>query len=476
MAQSPEVEILIHITAPSRAVDDSRYRSLASAYLDFELEARLPIPSTSVVISSNTGSRHAPQTSQQQLSQGNDEHGSRPLGQAGPLASPTASFRSVLDNIGSPYLAGRNSTHAAQATPETRLSQVTHSTWQSPSGVIEDSVPRNNAMAPAFSSPTRVLEHYLQAFDGLSQPRVPSSGGSSEQIITGTPVQRQNNHGSGEEVDQQCPPTLIVPRTPLPETPFETGRYIEHQSIENKHGGSDQIIRDQQFRGPQTAEFVDEPTLTSSPEYPAVGRAATEPPPDGRPPGLAAGPSSRPLARTSSDAGPDTSRRGRRAAVSVDFLPSHGFTYGDLELRAPEPPASAARVEARDLVTPGLSRLARRLEAARRPFRPGAQARGLRPTERGYWLLDCSAWGAALRRDCWAFLANYVCTGAGGWGLRCSRDPGFLRLRAYCWGAAVPHVYRLLYLAAQREIKFTGASWVDGEGETVIVMGTRARR
>ena len=32
----PETEILVHIAAPARAADDTNYRALAAAYLDFE--------------------------------------------------------------------------------------------------------------------------------------------------------------------------------------------------------------------------------------------------------------------------------------------------------------------------------------------------------------------------------------------------------------------------------------------------------
>src|SRR3954447_6300181 len=35
-----DVEILAHITAPSRGSDDARYRTLAQAYLDFECVER----------------------------------------------------------------------------------------------------------------------------------------------------------------------------------------------------------------------------------------------------------------------------------------------------------------------------------------------------------------------------------------------------------------------------------------------------
>lgn len=42
--------------------------------------------------------------------------------------------------------------------------------------------------------------------------------------------------------------------------------------------------------------------------------------------------------------------------------------------------------------------------------------------------------------------------------------------RIYCWGDVVGHIYLLLYLVSERRVKGTGARWVDGGGELVIVM------
>lgn len=475
MAQSPEVEILVHITAQSRAIDDSRYRSLASAYLDFEPAANLPVSSTSLASSSAGSSDHEPQISQQQASQDNNQHDSRLSGHVMLLESPIASFRSVLDNANSPRPVTRHKAQLSQANSGIIQSQVTQNTWQSPPSMVEDSIPQNNAMATIFTSPTRVLEHYLQTFDSPSQTHTRSSGGNSEQIIAVTPIQqRRDSHDSEEKSHQKQLSATIVPRTPFQAAPGQLGKYIDHQFAKNKHAISHDI-KDTPFDSSQTSgEDIEETVLISSLEIPSAGRADSEPLPNRRVQKMVADSSPPQLARTSSDSGPN--RPGKKATViTINFLPSHGFKYESLELYAPEPPVSTSRVEPHNFITPNLDSLAKSLETEK-PFRPKEQTRDLRPTERGYWLLDCTTWNAKLRRDAWAFLANYIGTGAAGWGVSCRRDADFLWVRTYCWGTVVPHLYFLLYLATQREVLFTGASWIDGDEKTVIVMGTREHR
>ncbi|RYP90535.1 hypothetical protein DL770_003297 [Monosporascus sp. CRB-9-2] len=445
MAQSSEVEILVHIAAPSRAVDDNRYRSLASAYIDFEPAAHLSVLSTSLTGSNAGRNSQELLISQRQLSQDSSRHGPQSSEQLIPLptpASPLASFRSVLDNANSPSVVTKNRAQLTQTTAENVESQATQETWQSLPSVVHDSVPQNNAAVTIFTSPTRVLEHYLQAFDSSSPSHLRSSGGSPGEIIADTPVQRQKNFDKDQEHLQKHLSTPVIPRTPFQASAAQARKYMPHPVASNSDGEIAHVSQGTQFAGEQAnEEIIDETTLISSFEIPLVGRADSEPLPGRKPRLMEANASPHNLVRTSSDLGPSTSGRKSRV-ITISFLPSHGFKYESLELYAPEPPISVSPVEPGDFITPNLERLAKDFEAEK-PFRPREQLRELRPTERGYWLLDCSTWSARLKRDAWAFLANYVGTGTAGWG---------------------------------REILFTGTSWVDGEGKTAIIMGARERR
>ncbi|KAK1781130.1 hypothetical protein QBC45DRAFT_406851 [Copromyces sp. CBS 386.78] len=193
--------------------------------------------------------------------------------------------------------------------------------------------------------------------------------------------------------------------------------------------------------------------------------------------------SGKPLARSTSDIGP------RQNAIKDHQLAERSARLSSvLELYSPCPPTSdhlfdlsacgkegeGAETDNTSLITPVLAKLATDLNLPMR-FQPFLQTRDLCPYERGYWLVDCTSWGRELKESCWLFLADYLGSGAAGWGIWCTRDEGFTRLRMYCWGAVVGHMYLVLYIISKREVLYTGTKWVDGEGEVVIRMEARPR-
>ncbi|CAJ2504069.1 Uu.00g114630.m01.CDS01 [Anthostomella pinea] len=127
----------------------------------------------------------------------------------------------------------------------------------------------------------------------------------------------------------------------------------------------------------------------------------------------------------------------------------------------------------KDFTTLVLAKLRADLDIAKRfDKRVDKRTKDIQLFERGFWQLDCTGWDNQLRFEAWAYITNYVASGMGDWGFWAVRDEEFPRIRVYCWGQTVPHAYLLLYLASQREILFTGASWYDGGGQEAIVMKT----
>ncbi|KAK3354153.1 hypothetical protein B0H65DRAFT_504289 [Neurospora tetraspora] len=193
--------------------------------------------------------------------------------------------------------------------------------------------------------------------------------------------------------------------------------------------------------------------------------------------------SGKPLARSTSDIGP------RQDAVKTHQIAQRSAHLSSvLELHSPCAPTSdhvfdlsssssgekeRAKTDS-SLITPVLAKLATDLNLPKR-YQPSLQTRALRPYERGYWLVDCTSWDRELKESCWLFLADYLGSGAAGWGVWCTRDEGFTRLRMYCWGAVVGHLYLVLYIISKRKVLYTGTEWVDGDGEVVIRMEARPR-
>jgi len=114
-------------------------------------------------------------------------------------------------------------------------------------------------------------------------------------------------------------------------------------------------------------------------------------------------------------------------------------------------------------------------ENVRAVFEPVSTLRALRPSERGYWLLDPSHWPVQLQLDFWRFLEKMIGNGNAGWGVWCIREPNTSSpslgvVQVYCWGEVVKHVYLMLYVASKSKVRKLGLQWVDSAEEVVVQM------
>ncbi|KAL2182718.1 hypothetical protein L209DRAFT_602341 [Thermothelomyces heterothallicus CBS 203.75] len=426
-----DTEILVHIAAPARVTDDKRYRAFATAYLDFQETAR-----TSVVLGMPADCQ---ESNRDVLPPGTSSQGV--------IRSPMLSFQSATDNLGSPRLQqpGVGNVPESQSSSSSSSPSPSSSSWRPPPSVIEDSMPDNDCAFAQYCTPTRILSHYTSAMDTspLSQRRqgqaLPASSqpqeSPSQASVSDSSIQHQ---ASREETDSAIP--------------LSPGRQHESQGTAT----------------PSPSAKREESEIASSypsqpAEPPSSFRAESEPPLPKRPRTSWDPEPGKSLVRSASDMGP------RRAKARVMFNQCQNDT---LEILSPPPITSLRELRPEDMVTDVLASLARELDLEKR-FRPESQIRELRPFERGYWLVDCSAWEPDLKRSAWGFLTDYLRKGAAGWGTSCRRDREFSRIRLYCWGCVVGHMYLVLYLMSKRRVLYSGASWVDGEGKAVVVMGPR---
>ncbi|KAI1250625.1 hypothetical protein MGN70_007682 [Eutypa lata] len=430
-SNSPDTEILIHISAPARAADDSRYRSMAAAYLQFKpLATRIDVHSTM------------------------DEHRMKEA----TSSLYGSSFSSIIDNMHSPRV-------PTIPEDEELRQQISLESQDSQSIIIQDSMPNNEHLNVQLSSPTRLLSYYLQQFSSSSDLGVSSSTGSNrakeeegdgskQQNITTAP--RQIDGSPMTEIEIPCSSTINILEVD------DSWILAENSASRTQVAHSDEIIRDStiiisetSFRLSLEAQegTVDPGSLES--KHPPIINSTQKPT----------------LSQEENNDRPYVPYN--TVCYTIDFLPSHGYTCDSLEVNAPDTlQISDAYIDPEGFLTPRLRKLAQDLNFAKR-FRVETQTRELRPTERGYWLLDSTAWDPQLKRDVWAFLANYIGIGVAGWGVRCTRDYSFCSMRLYCWGYIAPHCYFLLYLATKRAVLFTGAKWVDGAGEVIITMKVR---
>lgn len=466
MARPEDAEILIHIAAPSKTSDDIRYRSLAAAYIDFQPHRLEQLSGPSPAAISN-GSGDIPAASLLQEAARERSSGER---FSSPV-SPLASFRSVLDNANSQTRFSRPLQHAPIYHISSSNKSAEESSWNTPPSIVQDSVPENDVTTSLLTTPTRVLEHYLQHFttpsqmsQNLNRRREPAEVESRKSPLS-SHQQSVSNHESSQPIIP-CTPEKRQPGKKLLPTVFEPG--TSQGSSQQLHTAR-QSQSNTQSQEPEE-DIIEDTILQLEPATPQTARADSEPPPSKRLKLDKSDASPGALLRTSSDIGlhnaPTSSTR------SITFLPKYGYGYDRLNITSPEPPTGHDTIMPEDLITPGLEKLAQDLKIPKR-YRPESVARELRPFERGYWQVDCTDWPPDLKTEAWVFLANYIGKGVAGWGVSCHRDERFTCLRLYCWGLLVTHIYFVIYVASRRRVCFSTAAWVDASGDTVVKMAKK---
>ncbi len=444
-----ETEILVHIAAPSRAADDTNYRALAAAYLNFEPTTRKCIGFDApeegggeVAHGLENGEEEVAHNSEAVERRPAEERRSQSCQRPAVIRSPMMSFQSAIHNFGSPRL------HK----PEEGSPQEPQSLWEPPASVVQDSMPDNtDFVLPEYCTPTRILQYYTSTFSSTQPNTSPVSQRRLNQtLLTSSPLQ-STSFRPLPDADGSSQPQL-PPVDPATVTSGPPGRGEKRS----------RAITPTSFTSVEDTRIASsDPTQQAEPASPS--RADSEPPLAKRPRTLRDPEPGKPLARSVSDVGP------QRALSSSPRPP----LLDTLVIESPSPLTTHQTLSQADTITDVLASLARELDLAKR-FQPTLQARALLPFERGYWLVNCAGWDDDLKCSAWAFLDAYVRKGAAGWGTTCRRDRDFSWIRVYCWGGVVGHLYLVLYLMSKRRVLYTGTKWIAADGGAVVVMGARA--
>ncbi|KND90249.1 hypothetical protein TOPH_05109 [Tolypocladium ophioglossoides CBS 100239] len=454
-SRSSDVEILVHVAAPSRTADDVVYRQLAQAYLSFQPEHRAVLPqvpnppeSTGDEASVKTHGKTPPSSSSQAFA----------VAAAEPVFGPDSqdlSFQSAFDNRSSPLLRPADcKPPRTTVPPSSQTSEApAQSSFCAPASQISDSYPLPDS-GVMKGTPTRILQQYLKHPDApTGAPASPSRGqearrGDAEAEVIDVPSSLPLS-GHGQEPDQaqnRLSARKVIPVTPVAPLPMMRKR---KGFVEDEDQSAFDITH-------VSSSVVSHP-LMSSPS-----RAESEPLPLKWPKTSHDSMDSLNLARSSSDTGPI-----RSSDVSAIEHIAH-----TLEIRPPSPPTGIANIGPSNFISGEFAKLAHDLSARYRP----KEKRPLDPLERGYWLLDCTCWSPQTRLDAWVFLTNYLRSGLAGWGVWCRRDAAHAAIRLYGWGCVAKNTYLLLYLASGRQVKTTGARWFGADGDVVLEVPPRERR
>ncbi|KAK4201283.1 hypothetical protein QBC40DRAFT_264345 [Triangularia verruculosa] len=515
--QRPETEILVHIAAPARGVDDARYRTLAAAYFDFK-------PAHYTRISAGQAAQEEGETTlpnEREFVGMGIGQGSPSLTQEhGVMDSPILSFQSANNNFHSPrlpFIAPASEPHISE----------TQSSWQAPPSEIQDSMPNGNIVYDDLWTPSRKLDFFTSSLESQQMPSSPLVRRKSQRLVPSSqpqslapsqlrrsPRRRRNFQETTRSPDSSPPkPSLSRPSVPQPSLPQSRtyhGSYPpgqpQRQSSNQRSILPQETLSVSLSKEPSRPELFDaayriipqspdvsfirrsNPTQTSSGEVieetvlyssnptqksvpcilepPALVRAESEPVAKRRRPANDLEPG-QPLVRSTSDIGP-------RRQPPARLPPNKPLAYyaAKLSVSSPPPPTAQTVLEPSDVISPVLSKLATELDLPSR-FIPASQTRELRPFERGYWLVETTTWPPDLKKSAWTFLTNYIENGVAGWGTSCSRAEDYSWIKLRCWGCVVGHMHLVLYVASRRQVKDTGMKWYGGDGEVVVVMGPR---
>ncbi|KAL2070657.1 hypothetical protein VTL71DRAFT_13683 [Oculimacula yallundae] len=483
-----DVEILVHTTAPSRGQDDAKYRRIAEAYLSFQpatrTEFEYDLPNNAPEnLDEAAGSQlqeelhQAAQETQREPESGASYHPDRdssdeedvykyviehPLSLSQELLSPSMSFNSAADNANSPIFRAQV-THYGDL-PGLDSSQelgITES-WVAPPSEVPDSQPEVSRAMIAFSSPTRMLELYLQNQESQLTRSTPdkspdkSDKTSSLDLPSGLKglLSSSPDHGltqsspSPVRGPERQPERILEARRSIPPSTQDPALSLKRKWVSSSSEGTHPSSAP-----PKPILPIIEAPMSSQPLPPRPEKRARLEPPSIR-------------ALASSQPTPTSSRLACTPTPSSFQAP--GNWWSQLEIRPRPPATSNEELTAEKFITPHLAALAKRLPSG--IYCPLFQKRDLRGMERGYWSVDCRNWTEDLQQQCWNTLGSSIGKNNSGWGVWCVRDENCTYIRVYCWGIVAEHIYLLLYMASNNKIKKAGARWIGGNGETIIQM------
>ncbi|KAI1946387.1 hypothetical protein LOZ57_003642 [Ophidiomyces ophidiicola] len=463
------VEILVHVSAPSGAEDDARYRELAAAYFDFEPRNRISIYPEEEDDDDDDGDGAFK----------NEEVVNRRVSEACDHPTLPNQYPGYENKIGEPifYDALDGQTPHFNAVGAKNMAALV-------------STPGRPDDTDSFSTPPETVPD--------SQPSYSPTWGFGRNIDC-------EDEGTTTEI------SILVPLADTEEEGMETTPSKANLATFSSFGTVSEYVFESQSSfistwdaeknhsprmGPVKTVRIDDLQSQSSQHFtfPSKRRRLSV------------------VENTS-----DTVKNATIAFVDAGEVPSSNpvdsLSLPELrmEIHAPRPIPSDT-TEFQTHITPTLQMLAETV-GDRHPFKPAYQTRKLGPLERGYWALqipiavedheitvdgetqnsqprstagtDIGAskqWTPSFFLRFWDYLSVFVGDqGRAGWGVWCFCDSAEnqpvaelirnLDVRIYAWGEIATHIYWLLYVASNKRVKgIPDVEWRDGSGETVIKM------
>jgi len=438
---SPLIEILVHVSGPSRGVDDARYRQGALGFLNFEPVTRYTLCELNLPKDWESGEKQSSK---------------RTNSTEGPFLLDILPSQSVW-YAPSPVVRRYDTPTEALKTPKPQFKTCAAVSRQTPTTTLQ--------RTSVKETPHLLIEQT----PGLPRPRTAPTPATPSQGAR--PLRRTQSDS------WQTPPSVIPNSQPTPATsslsraetssspylkrPFDTNSPSPTRPKESPSAKRQrlQLVSSSAVKGPAVNGL-----LAFGPVLPSSSPPTAKLVVNGLPAPDLAPPSSSPKAdRIPSSSSPSALR--------------------SLEIHPPRPKISTAHFKTH--LTTSLTTVCTPLA---RFYKPVRVSRELDPLERGHWLLPLGSFDETLKGKFWDFLAAFVGEGRAGWGTWCVREhipilqekdsdkenctPRVMEevVKIYCWGQVVTEIWTILFLASSKGVKGVGASWIDASGATVVQM------
>jgi hypothetical protein len=520
------IDILVHVTAPSTGQHDAKYRALARAYLNFEPlqllefahehenehdlvedEAELAnsqlqeelLVSTQEERESEASYRPADESESAALSSLSTQ--SRCLDS---LLYPEAafsqlSFDGVDHNLGSPKVRRPLDQSILPA-----RSQDSQDSWIVPPSTVADSQPELQSVVGRFLSPGQALESILLQLQNSAQPPSSMHDGPSLLDQTKYPLERDllpvidqtlspadDDLAAGEQ-SPQVPNLSKKTESTHPASyisslnqPNPSARSISPSTSKRARSHSPQILRsrNQNIVSSQDNGVIDraKDLGLNQEENHQSSSTPTELMSDSLLVSTVPFDSPRKRLRVEEFCLTTSELISSRIVAEVITPSSEHYKpmwLNKLEVRPPSPAVGIVNLAPESFITETLRKVGSKVPSTM--YKPLEQKRELREMERGYWQLDCRGFNADLRIRCWERLAHNISTCRLGWGVWCVRDENLfsdlpvtddlMSIRVYCWGITVDYLYLYLISISEKKIRGSGARWVGGDGQDIIIM------
>ncbi len=524
------LQLLAHLSAPTRNVDDEKYRAQARAYIEFEAAA----------VSPKRGAYHqlhdtkaAQSANPQALAAVDTEIGSKT---SSDLCDPSLTSQDIRELL---EFADRR----AQELEKQRQTDQRKTKETKPASDGAEGHGRTEDLLPPCSIP------FGSSFDWTSTPCLPPMlkrrPGPVEAVTTGpsfskrirSPLQSQAQTSSYDQSSLYSQSHVLASAADANSSRGEQGQK------ENLH-----LEDAEQTRRNSASELSNSQAGTKEDGADAsVVRISSGQDLSGYPD------------HQSQDASRSYSSFANKPIRQEDIDDATGLNSGDestlfhrhaasLKIHPPLPPINGEPFpRPSSLTTPSLELLARKVDINHRRFRPQDQSRSLQSFDRGHWICDLQRCGISsrdLRRRLWDFLKEFIEAGRAGWGVwvalqgntdflddseaatstttsigtgstttdgdsrgkpvagpsvrkyqddkKClgqrrrttsksdqqlsgkevsSSNAATAEIKIYCWGVVAMHIYALLWVASEGHLrKGQGCRWIDAKGEVVITM------